>query len=132
MLEKLLKITAMQEYNEGRYIFKQGDYAEFLYSVLDGKVGLEVEKSVNKPIQIHTIVRGFIFGFSALVDTDEKKYTTSAKSLTNAKIFMWKGSDLEKIFYQDYEMGYLFMKRIAKLIKTRLQEKNIQSINIYN
>ncbi len=131
MLEKMLKITAMQEYEAGSYIFKQGDYAEFLYAVFDGKVGLEIEKSVNTPIHISTIVRGFIFGFSALVDMEEKKYTTSAKSLTDAKIFMWKGSDLERLFYQDYEMGFLFMKRIAKLIKTRLQIKNLQSLNIY-
>jgi CRP/FNR family cyclic AMP-dependent transcriptional regulator len=131
MLEKLLKITAMQEYEAGRYIFKEGEYAEFLYAVLDGKVGLEVEKSVNNPIQISTIVNGFTFGFSALVDTEEKKYTTSAKSLTNTKNFMWKGSDLERLFYQDYEMGFFFMKRIAKLIKSRLQIKNIQSLNIY-
>jgi len=131
MLEKMLKITAMKEYDAGRHIFKEGEYAEFLYAVFDGKVGLEVEKSVNKPIHISTIVRGFTFGFSALVDTEEKKYTTSAKSLTNAKIFMWEGSDLERLFYQDYEMGFLFMKRLAKLIKSRLQIKNIQSLNIY-
>ncbi|MBW1798533.1 MAG: Crp/Fnr family transcriptional regulator [Deltaproteobacteria bacterium] len=131
MLEKLIKITSMQEYEAGRYIFKEGEYAEFLYAVLDGKVGLEVEKSVNKPIQISTIVRGFTFGFSALVDTEEKKYTTSAKALTDTKVFIWKGADLERLFYQDYEMGFLFMKRIAKLIKTRLQIKNVQSLNIY-
>ena len=132
MLEKLSKITLMQEYEAGRYIFKEGEYAEFLYAVFDGKVGLEVEKSANQPIQVSSVVRGYTFGFSALVDTDEKKYTTSAKALTNAKVFLWKGSDLEKLFYQDYEMGFLFMKRIAKLIKTRLQIRNVQSLNIYN
>jgi CRP-like cAMP-binding protein len=132
MLGKLLRITSMQEYEAGRYIFKEGDYAEFLYAVFDGKIGLEVEKSVNKPIQVSSIVRGYTFGFSALVDADEKKYTTSAKSLTNTKVFLWKGSDLEKLFYQDYEMGFLFMKRIAKLIKSRLRILNVQSLNIYN
>lgn len=132
MLKKLAKITSITSYAPDKYIFKEGDYAEYLYSIIDGKVGLELEKNPSTIVLINTITRGMTFGFSALVDTEEKKYTSSAKALTETKLFVWKGADLDKLFYQDYEMGYLVMRRIAKIAKTRLQIKNVQLLDIYS
>jgi len=52
------------------------------------------------------------------------------KAMTDTKIFFWKAADLEKLFGQDHELGLLFMKRIAKIIKTRLLIRNIQFLDI--
>ena len=131
MLRKVAKITSITSYPSGKYIFKEGDYAEYLYSIIDGRVGLELEKNSSTLVLINTITQGMTFGFSALVDTEEKKYTSSAKALSETKVFVWKGTELEKLFHQDYEMGYLLMKRIAKIAKTRLQIRNVQLLDIY-
>ena len=131
MLENLVKITSINEYRSGDYIFNEGDDAKSLYSVIDGKVGLEIEKNSSTRIFIDNITKGMTLGFSALVDTEEKSYTTSAKALTDTKLFIWKTEDLETLFSQDYEMGFLFMKRIAKIVKTRLQIRNVQFLDIY-
>jgi len=131
MLEKLTDITMTAEYKAGDYIFKEGEYARYLYAIIDGKVGLELEKTANSTVLIDTVGRGRTLGFSALVDTEQKKYTTHAKAMTDTKMFLWDVVELEQLFYQDYEMGYLFMKRIAKIAKTRLQIRNVQFLDIY-
>jgi len=131
MLENLATITSINEYRAGDYIFNEGDNAKSLYSVIDGKVGLEIEKNSSTRILIDNITKGMTLGFSALVDTEEKSYTTSAKALTDTKLFIWKTEDLETLFSQDYEIGFLFMKRIAKIVKTRLQIRNVQFLDIY-
>ena len=131
MLENLVKITDIIEYKAGDYIFKESDDAKSLYAVIDGKVGLEIEKNSSTRILIDTIIQGMMLGFSALVDTEEKSYTTSARVLTDTKLFAWRVEDLEMLFSQDYEMGFLFMKRIAKIVKTRLQIRNVQFLDIY-
>ena len=131
MLENLATITSINEYRAGDYIFNEGDDAKSLYSVIDGKVGLEIEKNSSTRILIDNITKGMTLGFSALVDTEEKSYTTSAKALTDTKLFIWKTEDLETLFSQDYEMGFLFMKAIAKIVKTRLQIRNVQFLDIY-
>jgi len=131
MLENLATITSINEYRAGDYIFNEGDDAKSLYAVIDGKVGLEIEKNSSTRILIDNITKGMMLGFSALVDTEEKSYTTSAKALTDTKLFIWETEDLETLFSQDYEMGFLFMKRIAKIVKTRLQIRNIQFLDIY-
>ena len=132
MLEKLSEFTLVAEYGAGAYIFKEGDYARYLYAIVDGKIGLELEKTTGNLVTIDTISRGRTFGFSALVDTEQKKYTTNARSITDTKLFAWEGTELEMQFYQDYEMGFLFMKRIAKIAKTRLQIRNVQFLDIYS
>ena len=131
MLEKLVKITDIIEYKTGDYIFKEGDYAKILYAVIDGRVGLEMEKNSSTRIMIDTIIQGMMLGFSALVDTEDKSYTTSARVLTHTKLYSWKAEDLEALFSEDYEMGFLFIKRIAKIVKTRLQIRNVQFLDIY-
>ena len=131
MLENLATITSINVYKAGDYIFNEGDDAKSLYSVIDGKVGLEIEKNSSTRILIDNITNGMMLGFSALVDTEEKSYTTSARALTDTKLFTWKAEDLEILFSQDYEMGFLFMKGIAKIVKTRLQIRNVQFLDIY-
>ena len=132
MLEKLSEMTLIADYGAGNYIFEEGDYARYLYSIIDGKVGLELEKTTNNLVMIDTVARGRTFGFSALIDTEQKKYTTHARAITDTKLFAWDGTELEMLFYQDYEMGFLCMKRIAKIAKTRLQIRNVQYLDIYS
>jgi CRP-like cAMP-binding protein len=131
MLEKLIRITDIIEYKKGDYIFKEGDDAKIIYAVIDGKIGLEMEKNSSTRILIDKIIQGMMLGFSALVDTEDKSYTTSARVLTDTRLYAWKAEDLEALFSQDYEMGFLFIKRIAKIVKARLQIRNIQCLDIY-
>jgi CRP-like cAMP-binding protein len=131
MLEKMLAATKKTTYSSGEYIFKEGDYAEYLYAVLNGKVGLELQKDTGTLVMINTITRGYSFGFSALVDTENRKYISHAKALNNTSLLKWCVEDLRKLFHKDCEMGYLLMKRIAKIAKKRLQVRNAQFLEIY-
>jgi CRP/FNR family cyclic AMP-dependent transcriptional regulator len=131
MLEKMLKVTKKTTYSAGEYIFKEGDYAEYLYAVLDGKVGLELQKDTSTLVMINTISRGYALGFSALVDTENRRYISHAKALSNVSLLKWSVEDLRRLFHKDCEMGYLLMKRIAKIAKKRLQVRNVQFLEIY-
>ena len=80
---------------------------------------------------IDTITRGYAFGFSSLVDMEQKKYASHAIALTDTTLFKWSYPDLERLFYEDYEMGFLLMRKIAKIAKKRLQIRNVQFLDIY-
>jgi CRP-like cAMP-binding protein len=131
MLKKIAAITLITKIDAGNYFFREGEHAQHLYSIIDGKVGLEIEKNSSTRVLVDTITQGRTFGFSALVDTEERKYTSSAKAMTNARVFFWKATDLETLFNQDSKLGLMFMRRIAKIIKTRLQIRNVQFLDIY-
>ena len=131
MLDKLSSITGMEEYRSGDYIFNEGENAKNLYALIEGKVRLEIDTKYATRIFINDITQSMIFGFSALVDTEKKNYTTYAKAITDVKLYKWEATDLEALFNEDFEMGFMFMKVIAKIIKTRPQIRDVQFLNIY-
>ena len=131
MLEKIQPVTTLVDFQAGEYIFREGEYAEYLYSILEGEVGLETEKNPSKRILVTKISRCMTLGFSALLDTEYRKYVGFAKAFTDVKLFAWKGVDLEKLFVKDYEMGFLIMRRIANTIQKRLEITKTQLVDIY-
>jgi len=131
MLKKIANITLQFEFKTGDYIFKEDEFARYLYAIIEGKVGLELEKISGSVVMIDTVTRGHALGFSALVNTEQKKYTTYARALTHTKLYAWEAADLERLFHEDYELGFLFMKRIARIAKSRLQVRNVQFLDIY-
>ncbi len=132
MLKKMLSITEKINFKEGEYVFKEGKYAEYLYAVIDGKVALEIEKTSGKAIRIGDVFPNFSFGISSVVDTDVKQWLTDARALKNTTVFRWKTTDLEKLFHEDFEFGFLFLKRIGKALKTRLQMRDAQLADGYS
>ncbi len=126
MIPKVAELATVMTVKKGEYIFKEGDFAENLYSVLEGKVALEVEKDSNGPVRIKDIWPNRTFGISALVDMDEKKCISHAKAVEDTKIVRWTATDLEKLFYEDFKLGFIFMQRVTTILKDRLQIKNAQ------
>ncbi len=126
MLQKIKSITVVKKFKKNDYILKEGEYAEFLYAVVDGKVVLEVKIHSDHPIRIKDISRDRSFGISSVADTDNRTYIADARAVEDTTVFCWKSSDLEKLFYQDYEMGFLFMRNVGKILKNRLVAKRTQ------
>lgn len=126
MSGKVIDLAEIIDIPKGDYIFKEGDYAECFYSLIKGRIALEVEVPNRKPVRIKDIVEGHSFGISALVESEEKKCISHAKALEDCRVAYWKAADLEKLFYQDYELGFIFLKRISFMLKDRLQVRNAQ------
>jgi CRP/FNR family cyclic AMP-dependent transcriptional regulator len=72
------------------------------------------------------VTTGMTFGISSMVDLEPKKYIGTTKAITDLELFKWAASDLNEIFYKNFEIGFIVMKRLAKILITRLQIKNAQ------
>ncbi|RJQ84138.1 MAG: Crp/Fnr family transcriptional regulator [Desulfobacteraceae bacterium] len=121
MLKKIDCITVVKQYGQGAYVFREGDYAECLYAVVSGKIGLEINLHTSTPCRILDVPPGRLFGLSSVVDMENRRSIMQAKALVNSKIFCWKGSELEKLLYEDHELGFRFMSSIAKILKRRME-----------
>ena len=120
MLKKVGEKAKVVNMKAGTYIFKEGDVAEKLYSLLEGKVVLEVSLNTSTDVKIKDIVPTRSFGISALVDTEEKLCVSHARTLVDSKILVWNASDLEELFQSDHKLGYLITKKVGKALKDRL------------
>jgi len=132
MLEQITSVTSFVKIKAGEYVFRQDDYAKNLWAVVNGRVGLEFEVSPTKRVLVTELTGGMTFGLSSMVDMEPQNYMGSAKAITDLELFKWSASDLNELFFKNCEMGFIVMKRIAKILVTRLQIKNIQFSGSYD
>ncbi len=121
MVEKVAGIATITTAKNGEFIFRENDTAEYLYSLLEGKVALEIEKTTSTSVRVKDVVPNRTFGISALEDADEKKSMSHARALTDCKLVCWEAAELEKLFEEDPKLGLAFMKRISIILKNRLK-----------
>jgi len=126
LLKKIENISQVSTFKDGDYIFREGQYADHLYAVIEGKVGLELKVNSSSRCRIKDVFPGETFGISAIVDTGMRTYIADAIALKNCRVFCWAGNKLEKLLYEDYELGFIFMRNAAKILKSRLRYTRAQ------
>lgn len=114
----------------GRVIFQQGEQADFLYLLIDGKVDMSFKPYDGNPITISHIGEGGLFGWSAVVGSD--KYTSSAVAIEAVNAVRVHGSDLRKICREHPKAGKEILERLADGVSSRWKDshKQVQSILI--
>ena len=112
----------------GTVIFRQGDPAEFLYLVIDGKVDMSFKPYDGIPITISHVSRGGLFGWSAVLGKD--KYTSTAVAIGDIKAFRVHGSNLRKFCREHPKEGKEILERLADGVSSRWKDahKQVQSI----
>jgi len=125
LLTPLFEVFSCQP---GSIIFQQGDQAEYLYLVLDGKVDVSFKPYDGNPMTISHIDKGGLFGWSAVVGSDT--YTSTALAIEDVKAFRIHGSDLLKFCREHPEAGKDILERLADGVSSRWKDahKQVQSI----
>lgn len=119
-IQQLAEIAELREYKTGEFLNQRRRSADYLYVILDGSVNLEQENIAGEKVHLETIFPGAALGFSSLVESEHKKYLSDARTLTPVKALRFSADDLQRLFNQDFELGYLFMRRIALIARRRL------------
>ncbi|MEI6260444.1 MAG: Crp/Fnr family transcriptional regulator [Deltaproteobacteria bacterium] len=121
MLERMAAIADLRHYTEGEYLNKRRNPADNFYIILEGAISLETEDITGKKHNLETLMVGAALGFSSLIETESKRYLCDARVITTpTRTLRFKASDLISMFYLDFELGFLIMKKIALIAKRRL------------
>ena len=126
--EQISKIDAIsheKNYEAGQCVFKEGDKAEHIYILEEGRVLLEMriapypERSHSPSAVIDVVSKGEVFGWSALVPPNI--FTLSASTADKCRVIAVDGSKLFDLMEEDPVMGYEIVKRLAKITAIRLK-----------
>ena len=128
-LKDIAKLAKIEEFEQGDLIFKEGDKAEKIYMVLEGRVSTEITIYSEKRAPVYTMTKGKFFGYPSLLRV--RKFTTAARCLDRVKVVTIAADELEnKIFKKDCRRGYLVMKRAAELIAQKLSDTRMQLLSL--
>lgn len=120
MLERVAAVADLRRYKEGAFLNKKKKAADYFYLIIEGDISLEVESLTGETVRLETITSGGAIGFSSLIEMETKRYLSDAKALTPVEILRFPADALMLLFYQDFELGFLMMKKIALVAKRRL------------
>jgi CRP/FNR family transcriptional regulator, cyclic AMP receptor protein len=125
LLTPMLEVFSCQP---GTVIFQQGDQAEFLYVVIDGKVDMSFKPYDGIPMTISHVDKGGLFGWSAVVGSDT--YTSTAVAIEDLEAYRIHGSDLRKFCREHPEAGKDILERLADGVSSRWKDshKQVQAI----
>ena len=100
-------------------IFDQGDRANFLYFVLEGKVSIRFNPEDGPVLSVAELDEGDVFGWSSALGSE---YYTSSAICTDGGIFIrMEGEELKNLCQEHPETGILILNRLAGVIAQRLR-----------
>ena len=115
-------------YQSNEVIFQQGDQANYLYFVLEGKVSIQFNPEDGPVLCVAEVDEGDVFGWSSALGS--ACYTSSAVCLEGGIFIRMDGKELKKICQDHPETGILILNRLAGVIAQRLRGTHDQVVGL--
>lgn len=123
-LERIAEICREETHPAGSLIIEEGEPAERLYVLREGRVALEMgvrmwpERRVRQ-MRVETLNAGQPFGLSTLTDSDLR--TMSARAVDRCRSIALGGQDLRRLMDSDPVMGYEINAGLSNVLAERLR-----------
>lgn len=113
-LAEIAKITETKTFKKGSEIYKEGDRANHIFMVSKGWVSLrKIDPERDLGISFENREKGELFGSACFMKPQE--YTLNAVCMEDSEVMAIDADKLFDLFQKDYQIGYLFLREIAKV-----------------
>jgi CRP-like cAMP-binding protein len=116
-------------FEEGRYIFREGEPANEFYLIRHGLVALEIFSPERGPLVTETVGEGEVLGWSWLFPP--YRWSSDARALELTRAVALDGACLRGKCETDPRLGYELMGRFAQIIMERLHATRVRLLDIY-
>lgn len=117
-LDKLSQNACELEFKKGQIIFRQGEPANRMFLIEEGRVALEAYED-GKTAHVLTLGTGEVLGWSWLFPPFSWHF--QARAIEPTRAIALDGAHLLVVAEEDHDFGYELMKRVSKLLIERLQ-----------
>ena len=122
--------TTTAHFDEGEYLFREGDPADTFYIVRSGTVALETHVPGRGPARLMTLHDEDVLGWSWLFPP--YRWHFDARALQPVRALAIDGACLRQKSTNDHDLGYELMRRFAEVIVSRLQATRMQLLDVYH
>jgi CRP-like cAMP-binding protein len=117
-VKQFMDNSEMVSRDKGELLFRENDPADFLYTLLSGRVKLSISQGGH---MVHdTKQNGEAFGWSSLIGRDV--YSASAECIEPTKLLKTDSKKLAVLLEKDPANGLIFFKGLAATLGKRLLE----------
>ena len=101
----------------GTTVIQQGQPADYLYLILDGKVQISYKPYDGTAITVAHVEKEGLFGWSAVVGRNS--YTSSVTAIEDLDAFRIHGNELRNLCEKHPEAGKEILERLADVVSSR-------------
>ncbi len=123
-LEEVTSSVIEKQYDGGTTIFQEGDSAEELLVIQEGKVALQmtlpnVQVQMGRRITVDIVTGNEVIGWEAIIEP--YIYTLTAICMQKVRILSINGNKLRGLLQGNSNIGYMVLKGITKMVASRLE-----------
>ncbi len=118
-LEVVAGMVEIRSIRAGERIFVEGDAADWLAFVIEGKFSITKQGAHQQPITVSREYRSRILGEMAVIDGEPRSATCTSAS--NARLAVLRASDFEMLGEDYPRVGFRLLRDVAKIISARLR-----------
>jgi CRP-like cAMP-binding protein len=117
-LNAIIRMAHLKEYEPGSVVFRQGENVPFVYLVLSGKLGLQVENLGETAIEVSRVGPGELLAWSVVLG--RHSMTATARAVTRCRLAVLDVKDLTALFEKEPRFEAAFVRQIASVVSDRL------------
>jgi CRP-like cAMP-binding protein len=129
-LDKIAQITTIRQARAGEIFFREGDRADLIYIVLDGRVALDMLVPPRGRVRFETAEKWDLFGWSSVTPVVHQR-TAGATAVTDCVVACADSDKLRQLCDEDSDLGYLVMRRLANIVAQRLLTSRLQLLDMF-
>jgi CRP/FNR family transcriptional regulator, cyclic AMP receptor protein len=108
----------------GVTVIEQGQPADYLYLIIDGKVQVTYKPYDGTSITVAHVEKDGMFGWSAVVGS--RTYTSSVTAIEDLDTYRIHGNELRRLCVDHPEAGREILERIASVVSSRWSNSHQQ------
>jgi CRP-like cAMP-binding protein len=128
-LDLLAGLARFAEHRAGAWIAQQGDPAGDFFLVVEGRCAIEVSAVDREPLVISTVHPGELLGWSWMLPPHVWHF--DALALDHTRSIAVDGTALREACTADHELGYEILRRLGRVVASRLESTRLQLIDLY-
>jgi CRP/FNR family cyclic AMP-dependent transcriptional regulator len=124
VIRKVAAIGEAVSLKGGEYVFRQGDFGEKIYIIVEGYVLLERATNLGDRqgrVVIDALGRGRFLGCWSTLLAEPHILMSSASCQKPTTVISIEGADLRAIMLDDFEIGFRVMERLSFLLRDRIK-----------
>jgi CRP/FNR family cyclic AMP-dependent transcriptional regulator len=123
-LEKLARISVLRRFPRNTTIFHEGDYAEALYVLQQGKVKIQITDEFGKEVILSVLQDGESFGEMALIDSQER--CAEVVTMTACELIVISRDEFKRLLAESPDLPLALLRQFAH--RMRQANRNIGNL----
>jgi CRP/FNR family transcriptional regulator, cyclic AMP receptor protein len=123
-LDTISGFCSVDHYKAGSYIFRQGDFGDDLFIIIEGYVFLERAMDIGShkgSVVIDALGKGRTLGCWSTLLGEPHVLLSSANCQKDSTVIRLKGGKLRKCMEKDTAFGFFMLERLSFLLRDRIQ-----------